>query len=142
MGRFNVGEIGTGTNIHPKANMDDAIDNDKGDRDIDTCRQRQRIASPLRLASPLSMICYTAIATMGPLDEYECMYRSFEKYSKGTPLRAIFNVAEMGRFNVEEIGTGTNIRPKANMGDAIDNDKGDRDSDTCRQRQRIASPSR
>ena len=26
MGRFNVEEIGTGTNIHPKANLDDAID--------------------------------------------------------------------------------------------------------------------
>ena len=35
------------------------------------------------------------------------MYRSsLEIYSKGTPLRAIFNVVEMGRFNVEEIGTG------------------------------------
>ena len=90
--------------------MGDAIDNDKGDRDIVMCRQRQRIASPLRLASPLSMICYTAIATMGPLDEYDCIYRSsLEKYSKGTPLRAIFNVAEMGRFIVGEIGTGTNI---------------------------------
>ena len=69
-----MGEIGTGTNIHPKANMGDAIDNDKGDRDSDN------------------------------LDD-----RSLEKYSKGTPLRAIFNVAEMGRFNVGEIGTGTNI---------------------------------
>ena len=73
------------------------------------------------------MIYYTAIAT--DLDD-----RSLEKYAKGAPLRAIFNVAEMGRFNVEEIGTGRNIHPKANMGDAIDNDKGDRDSDTCRQR--------
>ena len=81
------------------------------------------------------MIYYTAIAT--DLDD-----RSLEKYAKGTPLRAIFNVVEMGRFNVEEIGTGRNIHPKANMGDAIDNDKGDRDIDTCRQRQRIASPPR
>ena len=56
-------EIGTGINIHPKVNMGEAIDNDKGDRDSDTCRQRQRIASPL------SMIYYTAIATMGPLDD-------------------------------------------------------------------------
>ena len=29
--------------------------------------------------------------------------------SATTKLRAIFNVAEMGRFNVGEIGTGTNI---------------------------------
>ena len=49
-----MGEIGTGTNIHPKANMGDTIDNDKGDRDSDRCRQRQ----------------------WGPLDEYECMYVS------------------------------------------------------------------
>ena len=30
-------------------------------------------------------------------------------FQQGVPLRAIFNVAEMGRFNVGEIGTGTNI---------------------------------
>ena len=65
-----------------------------------------------------------------------------EKYSKGDPLRAIFNVAEIGRFNVEEIGTGRNIRPKTNMGDAIDNDKGDRDGDTRRHRRCITSPPR
>ena len=47
------------------------------------------------------------------------MYRSsLEKYSKGTPLCAIFNVAEMGRFNVGEIGAGRNIHSKANMGNA------------------------
>ena len=97
-------EIGTGRNIHPKANLGDAIDNDKGDSDSDNLDNRS-------------------------LDE---------KYSKGDPLRAIFNVAEMGRFNVEEIGTGRNIHPKANMGDAIDNDKGDRDSVTRRQRQRLS----
>ena len=52
------------------------------------------------------------------------MYRSsLEKYSKGTPLRAIFNVVEMGGFNVGEIGTGRNIHPKANMEDAIDSDR-------------------
>ena len=101
-------EIGTGRNIHPKANMGNAIDNDKGDRDSDNLDNRS-------------------------LDE---------KYSKGDPLRAIFNVAEMGRFNVEEIGTGRNIHPKANMSDAIDNDKGDRDIDTCRQRWRITAPPR
>ena len=76
---------------------------------------------------------------MGPLDEYECMYRSLEKYSKGDPLRAIFNVAEMGRFNVGEIGTGGNIHPTANMDNAIDSDKRNRNSDMCRQRQRQMS---
>ena len=70
-----MGEIGTGTNIHPKANMGDAIDNDKGDRDSDMCRQRQSIASPPRLASPLS------IATISTIDLLK---------------NAIFNVAEMG----------------------------------------------
>ena len=72
-----MGEIGTGTNIHPKANMDDAIDNDKGDRDIDTCRQRQRIASPLSIAT-ISTILKNAIfnvAEMGTLTEaYAPMY--------------------------------------------------------------------
>ena len=71
----------------------------------------------------------------GDRDSQQLPSRSLdEKYSKGYPLRAIFNVAEMGRFNVGEIGTGRNIHPKVNMSDVIDNDKGDRDSDTRRQR--------
>ena len=40
-------------------------------------------------------------------------------------LRAIFNVAEIGRFNVGEIGNVGIVRPKANMGDVIDIDNGD-----------------
>ena len=48
------------------------------------------------------------------------MYVSIARKYSGGPLRAIFNVAEMGRFNVGEIGTGRNIHPKANMGHAID----------------------
>ena len=90
---------------------------------------------PLPLLWATTTTKETATATISTID-------LDEKYSKGYPLRAIFNVAEIGRFNVEEIGTGRNIRPKANMGDAVDNDKRDRDSDTCRQRRRIASPSR
>ena len=52
----------------------------------------------------------------------ECHYEVSRSHLHGDPLqieseeiaifnrlRAIFNVAEMGRFNVGEIGTGTNI---------------------------------
>ena len=41
----------------------------------------------------------TATYSSSPLD-------LLKKYSKGYPLRAIFNVVEMGIFNVEEIGMG------------------------------------
>ena len=43
----------------------------------------------------------------------ECHYEVSRSHLHGDPLQiesaAIFNVAEMGRFNVGEIGTGTNI---------------------------------
>ena len=46
-------------------------------------------------------------------------YKSKVKKSQ-FPLRAIFNVAEMGRFNVGEIGTARIIHSKSNVEDVVD----------------------